>query len=317
MSISLETLALSKKYTDEHGGGGTGGTMNYTDLINKPRINGVELVGDKTTAELGIKDGQTPNITIGTVETLPAGSDVTASISGQTPNLVLNLGIPQGQNGDPGQAATVTVGTTTTGAPGSQASVVNSGTSNAAVLDFIIPAGQTGTGLPPTDTAQDGYVPTFRDGKIVWEAPSGGGDKPWALFQEITGDGETLYWEWTDLDFTEFLFVGVGLTNQSESTTSTVRISINAKEVAYLNTQKSVGASATKYQRLRLKYSGYFWDSVLISQSNNETSYYTTYGVANCPYSVELGAQKCSTLKLSTPASIHRLISGTIRIYAR
>lgn len=128
------------------GGGGTGGTMNYTDLINKPSINGVELVGDKTTAELGIKDGQTPNITIGTVETLPAGSDVTASITGQTPDLVLNLGIPQGRQGDPGQAATVTVGTTTTGAPGSQASVVNSGTPNAAVLDFTIPAGSSGGG---------------------------------------------------------------------------------------------------------------------------------------------------------------------------
>ena len=46
--------------------------------------------------------GQTPNITIGQVETLPAGSPVTASITGQTPNLVLNLGIPQGQQGDTG-----------------------------------------------------------------------------------------------------------------------------------------------------------------------------------------------------------------------
>lgn len=96
------------------GGGGTGGTMNYTDLINKPRINGVELVGNKTTNELGIKDGQTPNITIGTVETLPAGSDVTASISGQTPNLVLNLGIPQGQQGASGQAATIEIAETET-----------------------------------------------------------------------------------------------------------------------------------------------------------------------------------------------------------
>lgn len=167
------------------GGGGTGGTMNYTDLINKPRINGVELVGNKTTNELGIKDGQTPNITIGTVETLPAGSDVTASITGQTPNLVLNLGIPQGQQGDPGQAATVTVGTTTTGAPGSQASVVNSGTPNAAVLDFTIPAGETGAGLPPTDTAQVGDVPTWDGKNVVWGAPSGGG-KSWRLITDST-----------------------------------------------------------------------------------------------------------------------------------
>ena len=36
------------------------------------------------------------------METLPAGSAVTASITGETPNLVLNLGIPQGQQGDTG-----------------------------------------------------------------------------------------------------------------------------------------------------------------------------------------------------------------------
>ena len=48
------------------------------------------------------RDSQTPSITIGQVETLPAGSSVTASITGQTPNLVLNLGIPKGQQGDTG-----------------------------------------------------------------------------------------------------------------------------------------------------------------------------------------------------------------------
>ena len=54
--------------------------------------------------------GQTPNITIGQVETLPAGSAVTASITGETPNLVLNLGIPQGQQGDHGAGVPSTEG---------------------------------------------------------------------------------------------------------------------------------------------------------------------------------------------------------------
>lgn len=44
--------------------------------------------------------GATPNISIGTVETLNAGEDATASIAGTTPNLTLNLGIPKGENGD-------------------------------------------------------------------------------------------------------------------------------------------------------------------------------------------------------------------------
>lgn len=36
------------------GGGGTGGTSDYEELENKPKINGVELIGDKTSAELDI-----------------------------------------------------------------------------------------------------------------------------------------------------------------------------------------------------------------------------------------------------------------------
>lgn len=32
-----------------------GGTSNYNELENKPSINGVELVGNKTTADLGIE----------------------------------------------------------------------------------------------------------------------------------------------------------------------------------------------------------------------------------------------------------------------
>lgn len=35
-------------------GGGSGGTSNYADLSNKPKINNVELSGNKTTSDLGI-----------------------------------------------------------------------------------------------------------------------------------------------------------------------------------------------------------------------------------------------------------------------
>lgn len=55
MSISLETLALAKKYTDTHsggGGGGSGGTDNYLLLKNRPKINGVTLDGNKTSKDL-------------------------------------------------------------------------------------------------------------------------------------------------------------------------------------------------------------------------------------------------------------------------
>lgn len=48
------------------------------------------------------KDGQTPTIAVGTVTTLDPGQDATAEITGETPNLVLSLGIPQGQPGKDG-----------------------------------------------------------------------------------------------------------------------------------------------------------------------------------------------------------------------
>ena len=44
-------------------------------------------------------DGVTPNIQIGVVETLQAGNNATASITGTTENPLLNLGIPKGADG--------------------------------------------------------------------------------------------------------------------------------------------------------------------------------------------------------------------------
>lgn len=43
--------------------------------------------------------GPAPNLEIGTVNTLPAGQNATASITGATPNLTLNLGLPRGESG--------------------------------------------------------------------------------------------------------------------------------------------------------------------------------------------------------------------------
>lgn len=48
------------------------------------------------------QDGQTPTISVGSVTTLDPGQDATAEITGETPNLTLNLGIPEGQPGQDG-----------------------------------------------------------------------------------------------------------------------------------------------------------------------------------------------------------------------
>ena len=59
--------------------------------------------------------GTTPNIQIGSVETLDAGSPATASMGGTPENPILNLGIPQGASGSGGSGISVsgaTVGQT-------------------------------------------------------------------------------------------------------------------------------------------------------------------------------------------------------------
>lgn len=96
--------------------------------------------------------GATPNFTIGTVSTESPGDPATATITGTAASPVLNLGIPEGEQGgqgiqgETGDAATIAVGTVTTVAAGEPATVTNVGTSSAAIFDFGIPAGEDGEG---------------------------------------------------------------------------------------------------------------------------------------------------------------------------
>ena len=183
--------------------------------------------------------GQSANISVGTVTTLPAGSNATVVNSGSSLDAVLDFGIPQGVKGDTGEtgpagpagpqgiqgepgpagpqgiqgetgpagtSATIAVGTVTTLPAGSNATVTNSGTSASAVFDFGIPQGATGPSGAGIDTYFYGYtesnvsnftgtVPfntveinqggfTLRSGKVV--VPSAG---TYRIFSTISGYG--------------------------------------------------------------------------------------------------------------------------------
>ena len=58
--------------------------------------------------------GATPNLTIGTVTTLEAGQNATASMGGTAESPVLNLGIPRGAKGEPGEGGGGSVDIVTT-----------------------------------------------------------------------------------------------------------------------------------------------------------------------------------------------------------
>ena len=83
--------------------------------------------------------GKAPNLFIGTVTTLPSGSNATATITPNgTDSYVINLGIPKGDNGE---APTIRVGTIT---QGSIANVVIREVSGELLFDFTLPKGEKG-----------------------------------------------------------------------------------------------------------------------------------------------------------------------------
>lgn len=99
--------------------------------------------------------GASNTLTIGAVNSLPAGSSATASITGTSPNQVLNLGIPTGATGTgtAGPANTLTIGTVSTLPVGSTATATITGTAPNQTLNLGIPIGATGAqgvGLSPS-----------------------------------------------------------------------------------------------------------------------------------------------------------------------
>lgn len=52
--MDIHDIALAAGIVKGSSGGGGGGTSDYTDLTNKPQINGVTLTGNKSTSDIGI-----------------------------------------------------------------------------------------------------------------------------------------------------------------------------------------------------------------------------------------------------------------------
>lgn len=90
--------------------------------------------------------GPSNSVTIGSITTLAAGAQATATMSGTSPNQVLNLGIPAGSKGETGSTPVISIGTVTTLPAGSPATA----TINNGKIDLGIPSGTNGTdGMSP------------------------------------------------------------------------------------------------------------------------------------------------------------------------
>ena len=84
---------------------GSDGKDGITPTIGE---NGNWYLGDTDTGKPSRgTDGAVPSIQIGTVTTLPAGSDATATMGGTAENPLLDLGIPKGADGQKGDTGSV------------------------------------------------------------------------------------------------------------------------------------------------------------------------------------------------------------------
>ena len=117
--------------------------------------------------------GATPDIQIGSVETLPAGSPAEVTITGTPEDPVLNFKLPEGDKGDTGETPDIQIGTVETLPAGSPAEVTITGTPEDPELNFKIPKGDTGevtledlSSLLPLDTAT-GDIISIPDGQPV------------------------------------------------------------------------------------------------------------------------------------------------------
>ena len=97
--------------------------------------------------------GVTPNLTIGTIETLPAEGYASVNIKGTAENPVLDFKIPRGYKGDKGDTGAmpnITIGTVNNLEPGSAPYVTQTGTAENPVLTFGLVKGEKG------DTGEQG-----------------------------------------------------------------------------------------------------------------------------------------------------------------
>ena len=101
---STYTFTVTNGKDGDPGSKGDPGDNGITPIIGE---NGNWYLGDEDTGkpsrgEQGPKGdtGATPNIQIGTVQTLGPGQQATASMTGTPENPVLNLGIPKGEKGE-------------------------------------------------------------------------------------------------------------------------------------------------------------------------------------------------------------------------
>lgn len=318
--------------------GGTGGTSDYNALSNKPKVNNVELSGNKTLDDLGIqekiasvvenkiqfdKEIVSPNVVATTVEAdnLYSNTVIDGKLGAK---LDKNQGsVNQGKFLSVGSDGNIQLVEAPSGGGGSDYTLPQA-TENALggikakaktdeTVEVAIDSASGKLYVPtyPTPSGSSGGLSARYDSEtqnIVFEENgqgSGGGsvEKEWKVIAEIDVLEETSSYEYDNLDnLTEIFIYTKGLTNIGEQDSVLRGIIYDSAggnvECIAIDTQKSATNMPDRYQRHYIKYNGMYWESQKLSVCNNEQNYYLSYNQLQSPYSVKLAIGQCKKLYL-------------------
>lgn len=170
IDITLDQVEIQNVDSVLTGPPGPAGFSPIATVSKTGNVTTISITDEQGTTTAQVTDGtdgengQNNTLTIGTVS---SGVTPSATITGDSPNQVLNLVLPKGDTGSAGAdgtTPTITIGSVTTVAPTSPATVTNGGTATNVILNFEIPQGVQGdttgclsvptvvTSLPATGT---------------------------------------------------------------------------------------------------------------------------------------------------------------------
>ena len=166
----------------------------------------------------------------------------------------------------------------------------------------------------PQSPAQNDVL-TFDGTDWIAQAPGGETERAWSLLQTIDiaqhGSGSITI---NNLDnYTEFMCFGSKVKNSS-STQSGYTITVNGTDIS--SSGVTIAKSTTdQYNWCYIFYDGMFWHVCHHQPTINNN--YVAGGNLLVPYFFKENIGKCTTFKLSAPATAYQAVSGTIKIWGR
>lgn len=126
------------------------GQVNHLPAGSQPSA---EITGESPNQVLNISlvDGASVTLKVGKVTMLPSGSSMTAGLSGTYPDYLLDIGFPTPEKGESGPANKLSVGTVSLLSAGSQPTVTITGTAPNQTINLGLPAAKDGVSPPPTN----------------------------------------------------------------------------------------------------------------------------------------------------------------------